>query len=76
MPLPRAVPVTVAGAERTTLKNAPGARRRRTGIGCGPGSCWRRPCGRDNARIAADLRITVDTVRKWGAGSPAAAWTG
>ena len=21
--------------------------------------------GRDNARIAADLRITVDTVRKW-----------
>ena len=31
---------------------------------------------RDNARIAADLRISVDTVRKWRAGSLAAAWPG
>ena len=26
--------------------------------------------GRDNARIAADLRVTVDTVRKWRGRSP------
>jgi transposase len=65
MPLPRAVPVTLTAAERRTLKKrARGAK-----------TCWRDRLralivlaaarGRDNARIAADLGITTDTVRKW-----------
>ena len=65
MPLPRAVPVTLAAAERTTLKKrARGAKtahrdRLRARIVLAAAR------GRDNARIAADLQITVDTVRKW-----------
>ena len=65
MPLPRAVPVTLTGAERTTLNNrARGAKtayrdRLRAQIVLAAAR------GRDNARIAADLRITADTVRKW-----------
>jgi transposase len=65
MPLPRAVPVTLAAAERTTLKKrARGAKtahrdRLRAQIVLAAAR------GRENARIAADLRITVDTVRKW-----------
>ena len=65
MPLPRAVPVTLTAAERTTLtKRACGAKtshrdRLRAQI------VLAAACGRDNARIAADLRITVDTARKW-----------
>ena len=65
MPLPRAVPVTLTAAERTTLKKrARGATtayrdRLRALIVLAAAR------GRDNARIAADLRITVDTVRKW-----------
>ena len=65
MPLPRAVPVTLTAAERTTLKKrARGAKtahrdRLRAQIVLAAAR------GRDNARIAADLRITVDTVRKW-----------
>jgi transposase len=65
MPLPRAVPVTLAAAERTTLdKRARGAKtahrdRLRAQI------VLAAACDRDNARIAADLGITVDTVRKW-----------
>jgi len=65
MPLPRAVPVTLTAAERTTLKTrARGATtahrdRLRAQIVLAAAR------GRDNARIAADLRITVDTVRKW-----------
>jgi len=65
MPLPRAVPVTLAAAERKTLKER----------ACGAKTAYRDRLraqivlaaarGRDNARIAADLRITVDTVRKW-----------
>ena len=64
MPLPRAVPVTLAAAERTTLKTrlrredaapGPAAGPDRAGGGPRPGQC----------RIAADLGITVDTVRKW-----------
>jgi transposase len=66
MPLPRAVPVTLTAAERKTLrKRVRGAR-----------TCWRdrlrarivlaaAACGRDNARIAADLGVTTDTARKW-----------
>src|SRR5580692_4616165 len=65
MPLPRAVPVTLTAAQRTTLKNrARGAK-----------TAYRdllralivlaTARGRDNARIAADLQITADTVRKW-----------
>ena len=65
MPLSRAVPVTLAAAERTTLKKrARGAKtpyrdRLRARIVLAAAR------GRDNARIAADLGITVDTVRKW-----------
>ena len=65
MPLPRAVPVTLTAAERTTLnKRARGAKtayrdRLRAQIVLAAAR------GRDNARIAADLRVTVDTVRKW-----------
>jgi transposase len=65
MPLPRAVPVTLAVAERTILtERARGAKtahrdRLRAQIVLAAAR------GRDNARIAADLRITVDTVRKW-----------
>ena len=65
MPLPRAVPVTLTAAERTTLKKrARGAKtahrdRLRAQIVLAAAR------GRDNARIAADLRVTVDTVRKW-----------
>jgi len=65
MPLSRAVPVTLAAAERTMLKKR----------ACGAKTAYRDRLraqivlaaarGRDNARIAADLRITVDTVRKW-----------
>jgi transposase len=65
MPLPRAVPVTLTAAERTMLKKrARGAKtahrdRLRAQIVLAAAR------GRDNVRIAADLRVTVDTVRKW-----------
>ena len=65
MPLPCAVPVTLTAAERTTLKErARGAKtahrdRLRAQIVLAAAR------GRDNARIAADLQITADTVRKW-----------
>jgi transposase len=65
MPLPRAVPVTLTAAQRTTLnKRARGAKtayrdRLRARIVLAAAR------GRDNARIAADLQVTVDTVRKW-----------
>jgi transposase len=65
VPLPRAVPVTLIAAERKTLKKrARGAKtahrdRLRAQIVLAAAR------GRDNTRIAADLRITVDTVRKW-----------
>ena len=36
MPLPRAVPVTLTAAERTTLKERARGAKRRTGTGCGP----------------------------------------
>jgi transposase len=65
MPLSRAVPVTLTAAERTMLnKRARGAKtghrdRLRAQIVLAAAR------GRDNARIAADLQVTVDTVRKW-----------
>jgi transposase len=65
MPLPRAVPVTLTAADRTTLtKRARGAKtahrdRLRARIVLAAARGW------GNARIAADLQITVDTVRKW-----------
>jgi transposase len=62
---PAAAPVTLTAAERKTLK-----KRVR-----GAKTCWRDRVraqvvlaaarGRGNARIAADLRIADDTVRKW-----------
>src|SRR5258706_7158748 len=65
MALPAAVPVTLAAAERKTLK-----RRVR-----GAKTCWRDGVraqivlgaarGWPNARIAADLGITADMARKW-----------
>jgi len=64
MAMPAAVPVMPAAAERKMLK-----RRVR-----GARTCWRDRLraqivlaaarGRDNARIAADLGVTADTVRK------------
>ena len=65
MPLLRAVPVMLSAGERTTLKKrVRGAKtayrdRLRAQIVLAAAR------GRDNARIAADLRITTDTVRKW-----------
>jgi transposase len=65
MPLPRAVPVTLTAAERTTLneriRGATTAHRDRLRAQIVLAAAR----GQDNARIAADLRITVDTVRKW-----------
>ena len=65
MPLPAAVAVTLTAAGRKTLKmRVRGAR-----------TCWRDRLraqivlaaarGRANARIAADLGISVDTARRW-----------
>ena len=65
MPLPRAVPVTLTAVQRTTLtKRARGARtayrdRLRALIVLAAAR------GRDNARIAGNLQVTADTVRKW-----------
>jgi transposase len=65
MPLPGAVPVTLAAAERKTLKKrvrgakTPYRDRLRAQIVL---AAARR---RDNARIARDLGVAVDTVRKW-----------
>ena len=65
MMLPRAVPVTLTAAERTTLKiRAHGAKtayrdRLRAQIVLAAAR------GRGNTRIAVDLRVAVDTVRKW-----------
>ncbi len=62
---PAAVPVTLAAAERKTLKKrARGAKtpyrdRLRAQIVLAAAR------GRDNARIAAGLGISIDTVRKW-----------
>ena len=65
MPLLRAVPVMLSAGERAALKKrVRGAKtayrdRLRAQI------VLAAACGRDNARIAADLRITRDCVRKW-----------
>jgi transposase len=65
MPLHRAVPVTLTAAERKTLKKrARGARTAyrdwlRAQIVLAAARC------RASARIAADLHVSVDTVRKW-----------
>ena len=65
MPLPGAVPVVLSAGERKTLsKRVRGAKtayrdRLRAQIVLAAAR------GRDNARIAADLRISADTVRKW-----------
>ena len=65
MPLLRAVPVVLSAGERTILnKRVRGTKtayrdRLRAQIVLAAAR------GRDNARIAADLQITVDTVRKW-----------
>jgi transposase len=65
MPLPCAVPVALTAAERTTLtervRGAKTAHRDRLRAQIVLAAAR----GRDNAWIAADLRVTVDTVRKW-----------
>jgi transposase len=65
MPLPRAVPVTLTASERKTLKKR--VRGAKT-----PYRDWLRArivlaaaYGRGNERIAADLGVSVITVRKW-----------
>jgi transposase len=65
MPLSRAVPVRLTAAGCTTLKKrvrgvkTPHRDRLRAQIVLAAAR------DRDNARIAADLQVTVDTVRKW-----------
>jgi transposase len=65
MPLPGAVPVVLSAGERKILnKRVRGAKtahrdRLRAQIVLAAAR------GRDNARIAADLQVSVDTVRKW-----------
>jgi transposase len=65
MPRPGAVPVMLAAAERKTLKKrvrgakTPYRDRLRAQI------VLAAACGRDNTRIARDLGVAVDTVRKW-----------
>jgi transposase len=65
MPLSRAVPVMLSAGERTTLKKrvrgakTPWRDRLRAQIVLAAAR------GRDNARIAHDLGISQDTVRKW-----------
>src|SRR5260370_9466485 len=64
-PVARAVPVTLTAAERKTLKKrargtkTPFRDRLRAQIVLAAAR------GRDNARIAAELRTHVDTARKW-----------
>jgi transposase len=65
MPLPAAVPVTLTAAERTTLKKrvrgakTPHRDRVRAQIVLAAAR------GRANARIAAELGVSADMVRKW-----------
>src|SRR5579863_6122568 len=65
MPAAKAVPVTLSAAERKTLKvrvrgaKTPWRDRLRAQIVLAAAR------GRDNARIAADLGISVDTARSW-----------
>ena len=65
MPLHRAVPVMLSAGERKTLKKrargAKTARRDRLRAQIVLAAAR----GRANARIAADLQVSVDTVRKW-----------
>jgi transposase len=65
MPLFRAVPVMLSAGERKTLKKrvrgAKTAHRDRLRAQIVLSAA----CGRDNARIARDLGISQDTVRKW-----------
>jgi transposase len=65
MPLLRAVPVLLSAGERATLsrrvRGAKTAHRDRLRAQIVLAAAR----GQDNARIAADLQVTVDTVRKW-----------
>src|SRR5437588_7027378 len=65
MPLLRAVPVVLSAGERTALKKrvrgakTPYRDRLRAQVVLAAAR------GRDNARIAADLGVSVDTARRW-----------
>jgi transposase len=65
MPLPGAVPVVLSAGERKTLSRR--VRRAKTAYRdrLRAQIVLAAARGRDNARIAADLAISVDTVRKW-----------
>ena len=65
MPLPGAVPVVLSAGERKTLSRR--VRRAKTAYRdrLRAQIVLAAARGRDNARIAADLRVSVDTVRKW-----------
>ena len=65
MPLPRAVLVTLTAADRTTLKKRAGGAKTAHRDRLRAQIVLAAARGRDNARIAADLQITADTVRKW-----------
>ena len=65
MPLPRAVPVTLTAAQRATLKTRAGGAKTAHRDRLRAQIVLAAARGLDNARIAADLGITVDTVRKW-----------
>ena len=65
MPLPRAVPVTLTAAQRATLTTRAGGAKTAHRDRLRAQIVLAAARGRDNARIAADLGITVDTVRKW-----------
>jgi transposase len=65
MPLPGAVPVTLAAAERKTLKKRAGGAKTPYRDRLRAQIVLAAACRRDNARIARDLGVAVDTVRKW-----------
>jgi hypothetical protein len=62
---PRAVSVMLTAAEFTTFKKRTGGAKTAHRDRLRAQIVLAAARGRDNARIAADLRITVDTVRKW-----------
>jgi transposase len=65
MPLSHAVPVTLTAAQRTTLKKRARGVKTPYRVRLRAQIVLAAARGRDNARIAADLQIAVDTVRKW-----------
>ena len=65
MPLPAAVPVTLTAAERKTLKMRVRGAKTPWRDRLRPGMVLAAARGRDNARIAAEMGISVDIARRW-----------